>query len=71
MCKNAHFSVHLSVGPSVIDDDSILCSYEFLDFLVFGPIGRLKKHGIEIALSFCMEQYRSSRISTGNLLMVS
>jgi len=71
MCKDAHFYVHLSVGLSMIDDDSILCSYEFLDFPVFGPTGRLKKHGIEIALLFCMKQYRSSRISTGNPLMVS
>ena len=52
MCKDAHFYVHLSVGLSMIDDDSILCSYEFLDFPVFGPTGRLKKHGIEIALLF-------------------
>jgi hypothetical protein len=50
----------------MIDDDSILCSYEFQDFPVFGSAGRLKKHGIKIALSLCMEQYESSSISTGN-----
>ena len=55
MCMGAHFSVHGSIKPSMIDDDSILCSYKFLYFLEFDPAGRSKKHGIKFALSFCID----------------
>jgi len=37
---SAHFSVHEIIKSSMIDDDSILCWYEFLYFSKFDPAGR-------------------------------
>jgi len=39
----------------MIDDGSILCSYKILDVSVFDPTGRSKKHGIKIALTYCVD----------------